>query len=186
MLVHHDTDRYDLTVKTAHGTAVIDTTSSHLFYDQTTGRWTKAAALRYGDHLRTSNGAVATVVRGRAPADTVGWMWDLSVPGGGDHDFYIDTTIATVLVHNCDDPFESTRYSSKVQQQMSGPAGEYHSFPELVQNYATPDDVSVEPGADGEPYTHVRIPGGYGSQEGVFHWIFDDEGVINHRLFEPY
>jgi hypothetical protein len=31
-------------------------------------------------------------------------MWDLTVPGGNDHDFYIDTTIATVLVHNCDDP----------------------------------------------------------------------------------
>jgi hypothetical protein len=28
-------------------------------------------------------------------------MWDLSVPGGSDHDFYIDTTIAAILVHNC-------------------------------------------------------------------------------------
>jgi len=28
-------------------------------------------------------------------------MWDISVPGGGDHDFYIDTTVAAVLVHNC-------------------------------------------------------------------------------------
>jgi Novel toxin 21 len=28
-------------------------------------------------------------------------MWDLSVPGGNDHDFYIDTAIATILVHNC-------------------------------------------------------------------------------------
>jgi hypothetical protein len=33
VLLHHDTDRYDLTVKTAHGTAVIDTTSSHLFWN---------------------------------------------------------------------------------------------------------------------------------------------------------
>jgi hypothetical protein len=41
------------------------------------------------------------VVGGRAPADTTGWMRDISVPGDGDHDFYIATTIATILVHNC-------------------------------------------------------------------------------------
>jgi hypothetical protein len=28
-------------------------------------------------------------------------MWDLSVPGGNDHDFYVDTVAAPVLVHNC-------------------------------------------------------------------------------------
>jgi hypothetical protein len=28
-------------------------------------------------------------------------MWDLTVPGNGDHDFYIDTAVASVLVHNC-------------------------------------------------------------------------------------
>jgi filamentous hemagglutinin len=27
-------------------------------------------------------------------------MWDLTVPGGNDHDFYIETAIASVLVHN--------------------------------------------------------------------------------------
>jgi hypothetical protein len=33
-----------------------------------------------------------------------GWMWDLTVPGNNDHDFYISTTVATVLVHNADGP----------------------------------------------------------------------------------
>jgi ABC-2 type transport system ATP-binding protein len=33
ILVHHDTDPHDLTVKTAHGTAVIHTTRNHLFWD---------------------------------------------------------------------------------------------------------------------------------------------------------
>jgi len=102
VLLHHDTDRYDLTVKTAHGGAVIRTTAGHLFWDQTTGRWTKAASLKYGDYLRTSDGTIATVADGYVPASGSGWMWDLSVPGGDDHDFYIDTTIATILVHNCD------------------------------------------------------------------------------------
>jgi hypothetical protein len=99
--VSRDTDRYDLTIKTAHGTAVVHTTRNHLFYDLTRHRWIKAAALKHSDHLRTTSGARVTVVGGRRPADATGWMWDLSVPGGGDHDFYIDTTITTVLVHNC-------------------------------------------------------------------------------------
>ena len=33
VLVHYDTDLYDLTVKTARGTEAIDTTSNHLFWD---------------------------------------------------------------------------------------------------------------------------------------------------------
>jgi hypothetical protein len=28
-------------------------------------------------------------------------MWDLTIPGNNDHDFYIDTSTAPALVHNC-------------------------------------------------------------------------------------
>jgi len=28
-------------------------------------------------------------------------MWDLTVPGNNDHDFYINTITTDVLVHNC-------------------------------------------------------------------------------------
>lgn len=59
-------------------------------------------------------------------------------------------------------------------------------FPGNSGNYVTSDNVSNELGGDGELYTHVRVPGGYGGYEGVFHWIIDNEGEINHRLFEPY
>jgi hypothetical protein len=99
VLVHHDTNRYDLTVR-AHGrTAVIHTTSNHPFWDATIHRWVKAGALRYGTHLRTPAGGTATVLGGHAPRDRSGWMWDLTIPG--DHDFYIATTVADILVHNC-------------------------------------------------------------------------------------
>ena len=27
-------------------------------------------------------------------------MWDLTVPGNNDRDFYIDTAVAAILVHN--------------------------------------------------------------------------------------
>ena len=98
VLVHHDTDRYDLTVKTAHGTAVIDTTSNHLFWSQSTHRWVKAAALKYGTHLRSPSGGTATSLGGHAPRGDTGWMWDLTIPG--DHDFYIQAAETAILVHN--------------------------------------------------------------------------------------
>jgi hypothetical protein len=150
-------------------------------------------------HLKTPDGQVAVVVGGSVPAVHDGWMWDLTVPGNNDHDFYVvaeqgrdngaaydNAIIGTpVLVHNCD-PFEGTSYTSKVRAQMSKGPGEWHSFPESVKSFVTPGDVSTEVGGDGSVYTHVRIPGGYGDDEGVFHWIIDNEGVINHRQFEPH
>ncbi|MGB6457938.1 MAG: Hint domain-containing protein, partial [Streptosporangiaceae bacterium] len=92
VLVRHDTDRYDLKVKTTRGTAVIDTTRSHLFWDASTGRWVKAAFLKHGTHLRTPGGGSVTVLSGYAPGQAAGWMWDLTV--AGDHDFYIDPEVS--------------------------------------------------------------------------------------------
>ena len=63
VLVHHDTNRYDLTLR-AHGrTAVIHTASNHPFWTASnhpfwdhTGRWVKAGAHKYGTRLRTPAG----------------------------------------------------------------------------------------------------------------------------------
>ena len=98
VMVHHDTNLYDLKIKSGSRIAVINTTSNHPFWDVTAHRWVKAAALRYGTHLRTPAGGIATVLGGRAPQDRSGWMWDLTVPG--DHDFYVVTNAADILVHN--------------------------------------------------------------------------------------
>ena len=45
------------------------------------------------------------VVGGTTPEVHDGWMWDLTVPGNNDHDFYVVTDETPVLVHNinCDD-----------------------------------------------------------------------------------
>jgi hypothetical protein len=99
VLVHHDTDLYDLTVRTAHGTSVIDTTSSHLFWDPAWRRWVKAASLGVGEPLMTPGGSTAYADGGSIPASQDGWMWDLTIPGG--HDFYIQAAMSAVLVHNC-------------------------------------------------------------------------------------
>ena len=90
VLVRHDTDLYDLKAK-AHGkTSVIDTTSGHLFWIPGTsgngGRWVKAAALRYGTHLRTPDGRdTAVAAGGWIPQQRDGWMWDLTIQIGRAH-----------------------------------------------------------------------------------------------------
>ena len=117
VLVHHDTDLYDLKVRDRGRTSVIDTTSNHLFWIPGSaggGRWAKAASLKYGTHLRTPDGGdAATVAGGWIPRQARGWMWDLTIPGNNDHDFYIDTTAADVLVHNCGDlPLDGTQMST--------------------------------------------------------------------------
>jgi RHS repeat-associated protein len=99
VMVHHDTNLYDLKIKAGSRTAVIETTSNHPFWDPATHRWVKAAALKYGTHLRTPTSGTATVLGGYTPRDRTGWMWDLTIPG--DHDFYIATAAADILVHNC-------------------------------------------------------------------------------------
>jgi RHS repeat-associated protein len=106
VLVHHDTDLYDLKIRANGKTAVIATTSNHLFWVPGTsghsGRWIKAGALKHGTHLRTPSGSgTAVVTGGYLPRQRDGWMWDLTIPGNNDHDFYIDTKGASVLVHNC-------------------------------------------------------------------------------------
>ncbi|WP_157734887.1 polymorphic toxin-type HINT domain-containing protein [Pseudofrankia inefficax] len=98
-MVHHDTDLFDLTVRTSHGTAVIHTTEHHPFWDETTHISTDADRLRAGHRLHTDDGTLASVVAvvvlpGSAP------MWDLTV--NHTHTFYIRTASTYVLVHNAD------------------------------------------------------------------------------------
>lgn len=99
VLVHHDTNRYDLRVKTAHGSAVIDTTATHLFWDRYLNQWIPAAKLKKGERLKTADGVIAVADGGTTTNIHDGWMWDVTIPG--DHDFYIDVATTAVLVHNC-------------------------------------------------------------------------------------
>jgi RHS repeat-associated protein len=100
VLVHHDTNLYNLTIRTSRGTAVIDTTRNHLFWDRSVHRWVKAAALKHGTFLSTASSGPAVVSMGHNALTRSGWMWDLTVTP--DHDFYVAAASATVLVHNSD------------------------------------------------------------------------------------
>jgi RHS repeat-associated protein len=99
VLVHHDSDLYNLKVRSGGTTTVIETTSNHLFWVPDAHRWVKAAALKYGTHLRNPSGTAAVVVGGYIPRHHDGWMWDLTVPS--DHDFYVQSAASAILVHNC-------------------------------------------------------------------------------------
>jgi Pretoxin HINT domain len=92
VLIRRDTDLYDLRIKVGGRTAVIDTTSNHPFWVPGTGehggRWVEAGALQHGTRLRAPDGATpAIVIGGWVPRRSAAWMWDLTVPGGNDHDF---------------------------------------------------------------------------------------------------
>lgn len=99
VLLHHDTDRYDMRVKAAQGSAVIHTTSNHLFWNAATHHWVKADTLGHGSYLRGPGGGKILVLRDYTPADLSGWMWNLTV--ADDHDFYLQAGGVHVLVHNC-------------------------------------------------------------------------------------
>jgi hypothetical protein len=45
--------------------------------------------LKKGERLKTPDGSLAVADGGSTPKDHDGWMWDLTVPGNNDHDFYV-------------------------------------------------------------------------------------------------
>jgi hypothetical protein len=85
VLVHFDTDRYELKVRAGQSAGVITTTADHLFWDETERQWVRAAALHVGDRLRSADDQAIVVAGGHLAKQRAGWMWDLTVPG--DHDF---------------------------------------------------------------------------------------------------
>jgi hypothetical protein len=96
--VNRDTDLMDVTITGGGRTSVIRSTQHHLFWDATTKTWTEAENLHTGDALYPNAGTKATVVTTAIVPGSAD-MWDLTV--GTDHDFYITSAVAAVLVHNC-------------------------------------------------------------------------------------
>ena len=96
--VNHDTDLMDLTVQTGAKSSVIHATQHHLFWDATRHAWTEADRLTAGDQLRTDDGTFAAVTSTLVVTGAAD-MWDLTVTNN--HDFYIVTATANILVHNC-------------------------------------------------------------------------------------
>lgn len=86
--------------------------------------------------------------------------------------------------------FEGTRYTPKGLQQMRGGVGEFHSFPESVTAFESAGTVRTITGGDGVARQMLEIPGSYATSrgtvmDGVFQFIKEADGAINHRLFVP-
>ena len=81
-------------------------------------------------HLKTSDGQSAVVVGGSVPAVHDGWMWDLTVPGNNDHDFYVVARSVSVLVHNANCSVGTTVYR--------GVPEDHPGFGEATEGIASP------------------------------------------------
>jgi hypothetical protein len=86
--------------------------------------------------------------------------------------------------------FDGTRYTPKVLQQMRGGVGEFHLFPESVTAFESAGTVRTITGGDGVARQMLEIPGSYTTSrgtvmDGVFQFIKEADGAINHRLFVP-
>jgi hypothetical protein len=86
--------------------------------------------------------------------------------------------------------FDGTRYTDKVLTQMSKGPGEFHSFPESVAAFEKSGTIRSVTGGDGVTRQMLEIPGSYPSgggtwKDGVFQFMKEPDGAINHRLFVP-
>ena len=81
--------------------------------------------------------------------------------------------------------FQGSRYTQKVLEQMKNGADKFHSFPESVGAFERAGTVRTITGGDGVVRQMLEIPGSYGGRNGVFQFIKEADGTINHRLFVP-
>lgn len=80
-----------------------------------------------------------------------------------------------------EDFFFGTRYTDKVLGQIK--QGDFHSFPENVRAMQDAGVRSFVRGADGQLREMLRIPGQFRGRQGMFEFIKDADGMINHRYF---
>lgn len=86
-------------------------------------------------------------------------------------------------VNVADDFFAGTRYTNKVLGQIK--QGDFHAFPRSVEGFQSAGKVTKITGNDGITRDILKIPGSYRNREGVFEFIKESDGAINHRLFRP-
>ncbi|MEW9899032.1 hypothetical protein ABWL39_10420 [Chitinivorax sp. PXF-14] len=63
--------------------------------------------------------------------------------------------------------------------------GDFHAFPESVKGFQDAGQLSKLTGGDGVVRDMLKIPGEYKGKQGVFEFIKESDGSINHRLFRP-
>jgi hypothetical protein len=148
-------------VKADGRTEIINTTSDHLFWNPAARKWVQASKLRKGERLKTADGKIAVADGGTTLTGRGDWMWDLTIPGNGDHDFYVLTgtgsdfphslAATAVLVHNDDGPsspygtlFKDGPYRFQIYTNDHGPAHGHLFGPGIGQD-------GIQIGQNGKP-----------------------------------
>ncbi len=90
---------------------------------------------------------------------------------------------ATNSVPDASSFFEGTTYSAKVEAQMA--SGDFHGFPSSIDNLSGSGTVTEIVGGDGITRFKLEFPGEINGRSGVFEYIREPNGTINHRLFRP-
>ncbi|MGW5580966.1 polymorphic toxin-type HINT domain-containing protein, partial [Micromonospora chokoriensis] len=96
--INLDLELTNLTLITADGSVLIETTAQHPFWSRDRATWVNASELRSGERMLTADGLsvmvaeVKSFVRQRV-------MYDLTVRT--DHTYYVAAGGTSVLVHNC-------------------------------------------------------------------------------------
>lgn len=80
-------------------------------------------------------------------------------------------------------PLKNTKYSEKVQQQMS--RNDYHAFSKEGDNWAGIGKQSTITGGDGLSRIKVELSGEFRGKSGHFEWIIEANNEISHRLYVP-
>ena len=87
------------------------------------------------------------------------------------------------IILNSADFFAGTKYTDKVLGQIK--TGDLHGFPESVAAFQGAGQMTKITGGDGVVRDMLKIPGEYRGKQGVFEFIKEPDGAINHRLFKP-
>jgi hypothetical protein len=132
-----------------------------------------ADALAPGDRLRTASGLnEVSVIGGYVPRDHDGWMWDLTIPGGNDHDFYVVASMPagqgvsvimvgglSVLVHNSSEPVPDSAQVPDLTGMTQTEADNILSDNGFRLQAISPGGYATYVGADGSKIT-IRLGDG--------------------------
>jgi len=90
-------ERPCLTVKTSNRIAGIRTAGSRSLWDPYLDKFIPENRPNAGERLKAPDGTLATADGGTTPKDHEGWMWDPTVPGNEDHDFYVSAASTAIF-----------------------------------------------------------------------------------------
>ncbi len=136
-------------------------------------------------YVASSDNAYANLISGFATGILGGRAFNdgTTVEGTSNLVNVADDVLVNGAKHLDDNPLANIKYTDKVVEQMK--QGDFHGFPDIVDNYGSNGIVESLKGGDDIVRTRISIPGNYKGKSGVFEYIIEPDGVTcNHRFFK--